>query len=229
MRRQFQCPLPSNPNNQAKLEQIRGLLPDVNTMTNIEQLNTAIATLRRDGMSKSMIIDHLVGAYCPMVVREAQRTDAEKTALVRRFTGQVTRLVYSLESGLDIIINVPLTPDVVDAVNSLARKQGLSGPTWIAMTIDYALQQQSAARRQQDSLTSVSFASRSNRIGRLGIYLDVRLELMRLRFGRRRYRHLWHHPQRQRAQLLPRRILDLDTRFSGGAEERFFAAMPSLW
>ena len=145
---QFQCPLPSNPNNQAKLEQIRGLLPDVNTMTNIEQLNTAIATLRRDGMSKSMIIDHLVGAYCPMVVREAQRTDAEKTALVRRFTGQVTRLVYSLESGLDIIINVPLTPDVVDAVNSLARKQGLSGPTWIAMTIDYALQQQSAARRQ---------------------------------------------------------------------------------
>jgi hypothetical protein len=145
---QFQCPLPSNPNNPAKLEQIRGLLPDVNTMTNIEQLNTAIATLRRDGMSKSVIIDHLVGAYCPMVVREAQRTDAEKTALVRRFTGQVTRLVYSLESGLDIIINVPLTPDVVDAVNSLARKQGLSGPTWIAMTIDYALQQQSAARRQ---------------------------------------------------------------------------------
>jgi hypothetical protein len=83
-----------------------------------------------------------------MVVGETPLTDAEKAALVRRFTGRVTRLVYSLESGLDIIINVPLTPDVVDAVNSLARKQGLSGPAWIAMTIDYALQQQSAARPQ---------------------------------------------------------------------------------
>ena len=145
---QFQCPLPSNPNNPAKLEQIKGLLPDVNTMTNIEQLNTAIAALRRDGMSKSLMIDHLVGAYCPMVVREAPLSQAQKAALVRRFTGQVTRLVYSLESGLDIIINVPLTPDVVDAVNSLARKQGLSGPAWIAMTIEYALQQQRTAQRQ---------------------------------------------------------------------------------
>ena len=145
---QFQCPLPSNPNNPAKLEQIKGLLPDVNTMTNIEQLSASIATLRRDGMSKSLIIDHLVGAYCPLVAREAPLTEAEKTDLVRRFTGQVTRLVYSLESGLDIIINVPLTPDVVDAVNSVARKQGLSGPAWIAMTIDNALQQRGVARAQ---------------------------------------------------------------------------------
>jgi hypothetical protein len=145
---QFQCPLPSNPNDPAKLEQIRGLLPDVNTITNIEQLNTTIATLRREGMSKSLIIDYLVGAFCPMVVREAPLTEAEKAALVRRFTGQVTRLVYSLESGLDIIVNVPLTPDIVDAVNSIAGKQGLSGPAWIAMTIDNALQQQSTAQRQ---------------------------------------------------------------------------------
>ena len=145
---QFQCPLPSNPNDPAKLEQIRGLLPDVNTMKNIERLNATIATLRRDGVSKSLMIDHLVGAYCLMVVREAPLTEAEKAALVRRFTGQVTRLVYSLESGLDIIINVPLTPDVVDAVNSVAEKQGLSGPAWIAMTIDYALQQQRTTQRQ---------------------------------------------------------------------------------
>src|SRR5207247_8839340 len=131
-----------------ELEQSRRLLPNVSTRTNIEQLNTTIATLRRDGMSKSLIIEHLVGTYCPMVVREAPLTDAEKATLVQRFTGQVTRLVYSLESGLDIIINVPLTPDVVDAVNSVAEKQGLSGPAWIAMTIDDALQQQRTTQRQ---------------------------------------------------------------------------------
>jgi hypothetical protein len=145
---QFQCPLPSNPNDPAKLEQIRGLLPNVTTMTNIEQLNATIAALRREGMSKSLMIDHLVGAYCLMIVREAALTDAEKAALVRRFTGQVTSLVYSLESGLDIILNVPLTPDVVDAINRLAKKQGLSGPAWIAMTIDYALQQQNTTQHK---------------------------------------------------------------------------------
>ena len=96
---------------------------------------------------RGLIIDHLVGAYCLMVAQDAPLTEAEKAALVRRFTGQVTRLVYSLESGLDIIINVPLTPDVVDAVNSVAKKQGLSGPAWIAMTIDNALQRQSTAQR----------------------------------------------------------------------------------
>ena len=144
---QFQCPSFSRPNDPAKLEQIRGQLPNADTMMNIERLSATIASLRRDGMSKSLIIDHLVGAYCPMVVREAAVDDTEKAALVQRFTGQVTRLVYSLESGLDIIVNVPLSPDIVDTVNSLAKEQGLSGPAWIAMTIDNALQQRSAAQR----------------------------------------------------------------------------------
>jgi S-methylmethionine-dependent homocysteine/selenocysteine methylase len=144
---QFQCPSFSRPNNPAKLEQIRGLLPNADTMTNIERLSATIASLRRDGMSKSLIIDHLVGAYCPMVAREAAVDDTEKAALVQRFTGEVTRLVYSLESGLDIIVSVPLSPDIVDTVNSVAKTQGLSGPAWIAMTIDNALQQQSATQR----------------------------------------------------------------------------------
>ena len=137
---QFQCPSFSRPNDPAKLEQIRGQLPNADTMTNIERLSATIASLRRDGMSKSLIIDHLVGAYCPMVVREAAVDDTEKAALVQRFTGQVTRLVYSLESGLDIIINVPLTPDVVAVLNETASKQGLSGAAWIAMTVENALQ-----------------------------------------------------------------------------------------
>jgi hypothetical protein len=144
----FECPSPFKPNTAAKLEQIKGLLPNANVMLNINQLSDTIATLRREGMSKRLIVDHLIGAYCPMVAQDASLTEAQKAPLVRRFSGQVTRLVYSLESGLDIIINVPLTPDIVDAVNDTAKKQGLSGPAWIAMTIDDALQQQSAARRQ---------------------------------------------------------------------------------
>jgi hypothetical protein len=63
----FGCPNPFTPTTPAKLEQIKSLFPDVNTMANINQLTVAINTLRRDGMSKSLIVDHLIGAYCPMV------------------------------------------------------------------------------------------------------------------------------------------------------------------
>jgi hypothetical protein len=93
----FECPSPFKPNTPAKLEQINGLLPNANAMSNINQLSDTIATLRRDGMSKRLMIDHLIGAYCPMVVRDASLTEAEKDARVTRFSGQVTQLVYSLE------------------------------------------------------------------------------------------------------------------------------------
>ncbi|MET4204729.1 MULTISPECIES: hypothetical protein [unclassified Bradyrhizobium] len=136
----FECPLPVKPTTPAKLQEIQRLLPDGNAMANSERLSATIGTLRQGGMSKSLIIDHLVGAYCPMVAQESSLTEAEKNAHLRRFTGQVTQLVYSLESGLDIIISVPLTPDVVAVLNETARKQGLSGAAWIAMTVENALQ-----------------------------------------------------------------------------------------
>jgi hypothetical protein len=136
----FECPLAVKPTTPAKLQQIQRSLPDVSAMADIGRLNATVSTLRQDGMPKSLIIDHLVGVYCPMVAQENSLTEAEKTAHLQRFTGQVTQLVYSLESGLDIIINVPLTPDIVAILNATASKQGLSGAAWIAVTVENALQ-----------------------------------------------------------------------------------------
>jgi hypothetical protein len=136
----FECPATLKPSTPAKLEEIKGLLPDGNAMVDVGRLNSTIATLRREGMPNIRIIDHLVTAYCPVVAQEHSVTDADKFVRVRRFAGQVTRLVYSLESGLDVIINVPLTPDVVDAIDTAARRQGLSSAAWIAMTVENALQ-----------------------------------------------------------------------------------------
>jgi S-methylmethionine-dependent homocysteine/selenocysteine methylase len=136
------CPFIFTSVTPSKLERIKALLPDANAMGSVGRLNSTIDTLRREGMAKSQIVSHLVGAYCPMVAQESSLTEAEKAAKVRRFAGQITQLVYSLESGLDVIINVPLAPDVVDALNATARKQGLSGPAWIAMTVENALQRQ---------------------------------------------------------------------------------------
>jgi hypothetical protein len=136
----FECPSPLKPSAPATLAEIKSQLPDVKAMTDVGRLTATIDVLRQKGLPKTGIIDHLIGAYCPMVAQEGSLSDAEKTVSVRRFSGQVTHLVYSLESGLDIIINVPFTPDVVDAINTKARKQGLSGPAWIAMTMENALQ-----------------------------------------------------------------------------------------
>jgi hypothetical protein len=136
----FECPLAVKPTTPAKLQQIQRLLPDASAMADIGRLNATVSTLRQDGIPKALIIDHLVGVYCPMVAQESSLKDADKTAHLRRFTGQVTQLVYSLESGLDIIINVPLTPDIVAVLNATASKQGLSGAAWIAMTVENALQ-----------------------------------------------------------------------------------------
>jgi hypothetical protein len=136
----FECPSPLKPSAPATLAEIKNQLPDVKAMTDVGRLTATVDVLRQKGLPKAGIIDHLIGAYCPMVAQEGSLTDAEKTVSVRRFSGQITHLVYSLESGLDIIINVPFTPDVVDAINAKARKQGLSGPAWISMTVENALQ-----------------------------------------------------------------------------------------
>src|SRR4249920_962997 len=84
----FECPSPFKPNTPAKLEEIKGLLPNIDAMADIGQLNVTIGTLQREGMTKSLIIDHLVGAYCPLIEREASLTEAEKAERVRLFSGQ---------------------------------------------------------------------------------------------------------------------------------------------
>ena len=138
----FNCPFIFTSNDPSKLERIRALLPDANAISSVGRLKSTVDTLRRDGMTKSQIVSHLVGAYCPTVAQDSSLTEADKATKVRRFAGHITQLVYSLESGLDIIVNVPLTPDVVDALNATARKQGLSSSAWIAMTVENALQRQ---------------------------------------------------------------------------------------
>ena len=74
----FECPFPVGPNTSAKLQEIKRLLPDGNAMADPERLNATVGTLRRDGMPKSLIIDYLAGAYCPMVAQESSLTEAGK-------------------------------------------------------------------------------------------------------------------------------------------------------
>ena len=58
---QFECPSPFKPNTPAKLEEIKGSLPDVDAMGNIGRVTATIDTLRREGMSTSLSIDQRIG------------------------------------------------------------------------------------------------------------------------------------------------------------------------
>ena len=133
------CPFIFTNSTPSKLEKIRALLPDANAMGSVSRLTRPLILCGgRDG--KELDCKSSRRRYCPMIAQEGSLTEAEKVAKVRRFAGQITQLVYSLESGLDVIVNVPLSPDIVDALNATARKQGLSSSAWIAMTVENALQ-----------------------------------------------------------------------------------------
>jgi hypothetical protein len=135
----FECRSAKNA-TPATLAEIKSQLPDGKAMADVGRLTATINVLRGEGLPKARIIDNLVSVYCPIVAKDSSLSATGKPANVRNFSNQVTQLVYSLESGLDVIINVPFTPDVVEAINAKARKQGLTGPAWISMTVENALQ-----------------------------------------------------------------------------------------
>jgi hypothetical protein len=52
-------------------------------MDNPVQLNASIDGLKRLGLSRTLIIDHLIGAYCPTVAQNSSLSNAEKAVEVR--------------------------------------------------------------------------------------------------------------------------------------------------
>lgn len=137
----FECPESIDETTPAKRAEIQKLLPVGSAMDDPGRLNSSIDALRRLGLSRTLIIDHLIGAYCPTVARDNSLSDADRTAKVRRFASRVTVLVYDVEEASEIILNVPLKPSMVDEVTARARKAGLSVEDWLSRMVASALQQ----------------------------------------------------------------------------------------
>ncbi|MPZ41704.1 MAG: glutelin [Rhizobiales bacterium] len=108
-----------------------------------ERLGILVIDLRKSGMRPALIVDHLVGAYCPLVVADTSLSDAQKTIRVRRFARQVAGLAYvpSEQDELAVLVDLPLAPRLLDQVNKAADKSGISRDTWI----DRAISRQLAA------------------------------------------------------------------------------------
>lgn len=119
--------------------EIDTLLPSGDVLDHPEQLDAAIDALRRQGMTKSLIIDNLIGTYCPVVAADSSLTDAQKTGRIRQFAARIAGIVYSVESADEIIFDVPFPPDVADTINARASAAKLTPEGWIAELVGEAL------------------------------------------------------------------------------------------
>jgi len=106
-----------------------------------KRLPSLIFDLRKMGMSPAEIIDHLIGAYCPLVAANSGLTDWQKTLMVRRFARQVAGLAYvpPQPDELAILVDVPLPPDLFNEVSQAATKAGVSRDAWIESAVKRAL------------------------------------------------------------------------------------------
>jgi hypothetical protein len=132
----LECPVPAAGGQGAE---IRALLPTGDAFADVARLNASVATLRQKGISQALIIDGLIGAYCPLVAANAGLTDAQRTARVRQFAARIARTVYALDSADEIILDVPFAPAAVEAINARAKAAGMSPESWVADAVGKVL------------------------------------------------------------------------------------------
>jgi len=142
----FECPRTFTPSTPAKLQEVQQLLPEDNPLDDIDRLNATIDALQRDGLSRSDIINHLIGVYCPVVARNSSLSVAERTDLVRQFAAKITTLVSGYENEVKVIIDVPLKRGLVDTITAKAKGQGVSVGDWIARSVEAELSGNSGAK-----------------------------------------------------------------------------------
>jgi hypothetical protein len=105
------------------------------------EADPGMTDLRKNGMKPALIVDHLVGAYCPLVANDGSLSDQQKADRVRRFARQVTGLAYgqSGQEELDVLVDVPLMPALLGQVDQVAGRAGMSRDAWIEQAIKQSL------------------------------------------------------------------------------------------
>ena len=130
------CPAQVSPGESPQTKEIDALIPVRNAFEDVAKLNAAVLVLRQQGVSQPLIVNRFITAYCPIVAAETTLSDAQKTALVRRFAARIVRTVYSLDNEEEVILDVPFQPAVIDVINAKANTAGLSPEEWVANAID---------------------------------------------------------------------------------------------
>jgi hypothetical protein len=101
------------------------------------RLGELMAALRKSGMKPALIVDQLIGAYCPLVAADDTLSDKQKTDLVRRFASVVTGLAYGPADPdeVDVLVQTTLAPSLLSQVDQAAGRAGISRDEWIERAI----------------------------------------------------------------------------------------------
>jgi hypothetical protein len=91
----FVCPDADQIDSADLLAKIKPLLPSDVDLEAPDQLQSAVYTLRAEGVPPGTAVNNLIAAYCPAVAADQSLSDAEKTQRVQRFARKATELIYS--------------------------------------------------------------------------------------------------------------------------------------
>jgi Ribbon-helix-helix protein, copG family len=92
-------------------------------------------------MKPALIVDRLIGAYCPLVAADATLSDKQKVDRVRRFAQLVTGLAYVPRDPdeVDVLVQTALPPALLGQVDRAAGQAGISREEWIERAIERQL------------------------------------------------------------------------------------------
>jgi hypothetical protein len=120
---------------------VSDLYSGASDLTASNRLGELVTDLRKSGMKPALIVDHLIGAYCPLVAADDTLSDKQKADRVRQFARQVTGLAYVPPDPeeVDVLVSVPLPPTLLGQVDQAAGRAGISRDAWIERAIKQQL------------------------------------------------------------------------------------------
>ncbi|MDQ0316680.1 c-type cytochrome [Amorphus orientalis] len=127
--RSFGCPAVSESGSQdAITAPAKAILDGFQGVTDAEMSNRVGELVRlvksaNPGSQDADIADTLVAAYCPVVAADGDLTISEKKARIDTFLTEVNSELdrSTMPSGSRVLLQVPVSPEVADQVNSAAR------------------------------------------------------------------------------------------------------------
>ena len=133
----FTCPDTMAADRPGAASSLSELYAGANDITARNRLGELMTDLRKSGMKPALIVDHLIGAYCPLVAADAILSDKQKADRVRRFARLVTGLAYvPLDPDeVDVLVQTALPPDPLSQVDEAAGRAGRSRDEWIERSI----------------------------------------------------------------------------------------------
>jgi hypothetical protein len=116
---------------------------DADDVATIEKIDAIVRRVRKDqpGVSFPSLVNSLTAAYCPIVAKQRDRTDAQKRAQLVRFDQILEQRIAAVSALADdqILAQVPLSESVMRGVTAAAATAHETPAQWMADVVAKAV------------------------------------------------------------------------------------------